>query len=72
MPRSTAAPARTGFGTALAAMPRHLGNPALLSAFAVGFAVLFCLVGVFTYVNYHLAAAPFGLSAADLSWLFCT
>ncbi|WP_167858600.1 MFS transporter [Methylobacterium nonmethylotrophicum] len=72
LPRSRGAPAATGFGTAVAAMPRHLGNPALLSAFAVGFAVLFCLAGVFTYVNYHLAAAPFGLSAGELSWLFGT
>ena len=42
----------------------------LVATFAVGFNVLFSLVGVFTWITFHLAAAPFGLSTAALSSLF--
>ena len=37
---------------------------------AAGFAVLFSLVATFTYVNFHLAAAPYMLSAAQLGMIF--
>jgi MFS family permease len=36
----------------------------------MGFTVLFSLVGVFTYVNFHLAGAPFNLSPAALGSIF--
>lgn len=49
---------------------QHLRTPALLSTFAAGFAVLFSLVGAFTYVNFHLAAAPYGFSPAQLGMVF--
>ena len=49
---------------------KSLSNPALLSTCAVGFSLLFSLVAVFTYVNFHLAAPPFLLSAAQLGWIF--
>jgi predicted MFS family arabinose efflux permease len=49
---------------------RHLRNPQLLATYAVGFNVLFTLVGTFTYVTFYLAAPPFGLSPAQLSALF--
>ena len=42
-----------------------------MAACAVGFCVLFSLVGAFTYVNLHLAAAPFYLTAAGLANVFC-
>ena len=42
----------------------------LVATFAVGFNVLFSLVGVFTWITFHLAAAPFSLSTAALSSLF--
>ncbi len=48
----------------------HLHNKRLMAACAVGFCVLFSLVGTFTYVNLHLAAAPFNLSAAGLANVF--
>ncbi len=51
-------------------MLRNLRSPRLLSTFAVGFNVLFSLVAIFTYVTFHLAAPPFGLSTAQLSLLF--
>ena len=42
----------------------------LVATFAVGFNVLFSLVGVFTWITFHLAAAPFSLGTAALSSLF--
>ncbi len=45
-------------------------NRRLVATFAVGFNVLFSLVGVFTWITFHLSAAPFRLSTAALSSLF--
>lgn len=42
----------------------------LVATFAVGFNVLFSLVGVFTWITFHLAAAPYRLSTTALSSLF--
>ncbi|GAA5533024.1 MFS transporter [Deinococcus aluminii] len=55
---------------ALPTLTGHLRNPALLAACAVGFALLFALVAAFTYVNYHLAAAPYRLTFAALGAVF--
>jgi YNFM family putative membrane transporter len=49
---------------------RHLRNPRLLTTCAVGFNVLFSLVAIFTYITFHLAAAPYLLTPAQLSSLF--
>ncbi len=49
---------------------RHFRNPQLVATFAVGFSVLFSLVAIFTYVTFHLAAPPYLLTPAQLSWLF--
>jgi predicted MFS family arabinose efflux permease len=54
----------------LHAMAQHLRNPRLVASYFVGFNVLFCLVGVFTYVNFYLAGAPFGLSTSALGMVF--
>jgi MFS family permease len=48
----------------------HLQNPRLLAVCGMGFTVLFSLVGVFTYVNFHLAGPPFHLSPAALGSIF--
>jgi MFS family permease len=48
----------------------HLRNPRLLMVCGMGFAVLFSLVGVFTYANFYLARAPFKLTAAGLGSVF--
>ena len=42
----------------------------LVATFAVGFNVLFSLVGVFTWITFHLSAAPYHLSTTALSSLF--
>lgn len=54
-PRDTHPPIRRG--SPLAAWRRHLADPALRSAFLIGFLILFVFVGVFTYVNLHLVKA---------------
>jgi predicted MFS family arabinose efflux permease len=51
-------------------MAAHLRNPELLATFAAGFTILFCLVGVFTYVNFYLADRPFFLGPAALGSVF--
>jgi predicted MFS family arabinose efflux permease len=42
----------------------------LIATFAVGFNVLFSLVGVFTWITFYLSARPFSLSITALSSLF--
>ncbi len=55
---------------ALDALKRHLGNRRLLAVCAMGFCVLFSLVGAFTYVNLYLAQSPFNLTTAGLANVF--
>src|SRR5262245_23186318 len=49
---------------------RLITNPQLIGTNAVGFCVLFMQVAMFSYVTFHLSAAPFFLSTAALGWLF--
>ncbi|MDR3455171.1 MAG: MFS transporter [Rhodoferax sp.] len=51
-------------------MQALLRSRRLIATFAVGFNVLFSLVGVFTWITFHLSAAPFNLSTTALSSLF--
>src|SRR5450755_475116 len=51
-------------------MLAHFRNGQLLATFAVGFGVLFCFICTFTYISFHLAAAPYNLSASWLGALF--
>ncbi len=48
----------------------HLRNPQLLATCAAGFNILFCMVGVFTYVNFYLADKPFSLGPGELGRIF--
>ncbi len=59
-----------GHGFRWNAVEAHLKNGPLLAAFSVGFCVLFSLVGLFTYVTFHLAAAPYSLSPGALGSIF--
>ncbi len=54
----------------LAPLVSHLRNPQLLATYAVGFNILFSLVGAFTYVNFYLADKPFSLGPAALGQIF--
>jgi MFS family permease len=49
---------------------KHLQNPRLLAVCGMGFTILFSLVGVFTYANFHLALPPFNLGPAALGSIF--
>jgi YNFM family putative membrane transporter len=48
----------------------HLRNRPLLATYGIGFTLLFAQVGTFTYVNFYLSDAPFGLSTHQLSFIF--
>jgi predicted MFS family arabinose efflux permease len=49
---------------------RLLAHKRLMATNVVGFCVLFTQVATFTYVTFHLAEPPFGLSTFALGWLF--
>jgi MFS transporter, YNFM family, putative membrane transport protein len=70
LPRSTKFVRQRNLAGALRPMRMHLLNPQLLATYAVGFNVLFCLVGAFTYVNFYLADAPFFLGPTALASIF--
>jgi predicted MFS family arabinose efflux permease len=57
-------------GASLRSFADHLSNRRLLATFAVGFSMLFCIIAVFTYVNFYLAAPPFALGPAALGNVF--
>jgi len=67
-PRMSSAEARSN-GMA-AALVHHLRNPALLSAFAIGFCILFAFIGVFTYVNFVLVRPPIGIGMMALGFVY--
>jgi predicted MFS family arabinose efflux permease len=54
----------------LAAFTTHLANPALRTAFAIGFLILFSFIGVFTYVNFVLVGTPFGIAMMSLGLVY--
>jgi len=70
LPRSTRFVPQREEGATLGSLKAHLRNPQLLATYAVGFNVLFSLVGAFTYVNFYLADEPFLLGTAALSSIF--
>lgn len=55
---------------ALRAATGHFQNRRLVATFVMGFNMLFMLVAIFTYVSFHLAAAPFRLGAAALGFVY--
>ena len=54
----------------LAATVAHWRNPALRSAFAIGFCILFAFIGTFTFVNFVLVRAPLSLGRMDLGLVY--
>jgi predicted MFS family arabinose efflux permease len=60
----------TNVRNSLAEMLHHLRNPQLLAVYGMAFAVLFSLVGAFTYTNFHLARPPYRLNSAQLGSVF--
>jgi len=70
LPRSTKFVRQRNVAVALGFMLGHLRNPELLATYAVGFSILSCIVGAFTYVNFYLADKPFFLGPAALGSIF--
>ena len=54
----------------LVATVGHWRNPALRSAFAIGFCILFAFIGTFTFVNFVLVRPPLSLGRMDLGLVY--
>jgi predicted MFS family arabinose efflux permease len=54
----------------LLAMASHWRSPALRSAFAIGFCILFAFIGTFTFVNFVLVRPPLSLGRMDLGLVY--
>jgi MFS transporter, YNFM family, putative membrane transport protein len=70
LPASRHFVANRHIGVALRTLLAHLRNRRFIAICALGFCVLFSLVGSFTYVNVYLAEPPFSLSSAGLANVF--
>ncbi len=58
------------FRSAMTTLKSHLTNRYVVTACLLGACVLFSLVGCFTFINLHLAAAPYHLSTGALANIF--
>jgi YNFM family putative membrane transporter len=72
LPREKSFVRSEGLGASARQMLRHLRNPQLVATYAIGFGVLFNFIAVFTYVSFHLAAAPYYFSPTLLGAIFVT
>ena len=54
----------------LATLGTHLSNPALRTAFVIGFLILFAFIGTFTYVNFVLVRPPLGLGMMSIGLVY--
>ena len=70
LPASQKFTSHRNMAKALQTLRQHLENRRLMAVCAMGFCVLFSLVGTFTYVNLYLTEAPFNLSASGLANIF--
>jgi YNFM family putative membrane transporter len=48
----------------------HVRDVRLVGAFAIGAALFFGFIGVFTYLPFYVTAKPFDLSTTAVSWLY--
>jgi YNFM family putative membrane transporter len=53
-----------------AAFATHLANPALRTAFSIGFLILFAFIGIFTYVNFVLVGPRFAIAMMSLGLVY--
>lgn len=70
LPASKKFEAKPQVSTALKTLWHHLQNRYVLAACALGFCVLFSLVGCFTYINLYLDQPPYNLSSSQLANIF--
>src|SRR5215471_11425659 len=72
LPREKGFVRSQGLSASARQMLRHLKDPQLLATYGIGFGVLFNFIAVFTYVSFHLAAAPYHFSSTLLGAIFST
>jgi YNFM family putative membrane transporter len=53
-----------------APLRQHVMNPRLRAGFVIGFCILFAFIGTFTYVNFVLVRAPYGVSPMALGLIY--
>jgi predicted MFS family arabinose efflux permease len=70
LPRSTRFVRQSDWQRSLRSLHEHLRNPQLRATYFVGYAVLFCHVGLFTYASFRLAKPPYSLSTSALGSVF--
>jgi predicted MFS family arabinose efflux permease len=70
LPRERRFVRASNVAAAFVQMARHFTNLQLVATFALGFGVLFNFLAAFTYVTFHLAEPPFGLSPGLLGAIF--
>lgn len=70
LPKSRYFVPKPKIGDALLMLWQHAHNRHVLAACALGFCVLFSLVGCFTYINLYLAQPPYSLGSAALANIF--
>lgn len=70
LPASRHFVANNRFASNLATLGQLVRNPFLQTACALGFTVLFAQIGLFTFVNLHLAAAPYNFNSGELANIF--
>jgi predicted MFS family arabinose efflux permease len=56
--------------TQFASWALHLRNPRLVSAFGIGFCILFAFIGTFTYINFVLVRPPFMTGPMELGFIY--
>ncbi len=61
---------RIPVGLAYREMLGHFRDRRLVGGFLIGGSVFFGFIGIFTYLPYYLAAAPFGLSTGSISAIY--
>jgi MFS transporter, YNFM family, putative membrane transport protein len=60
----------TTMGGPLAVLATHLRNPALRTAFGIGFLILFAFIATFTFVNFVLVRGPISLSMMSVGLVY--
>ena len=70
LPKSKHFHANPNIKSSLQMLNNHVHNRYVVTAGLLGACVLFSLVGCFTYINLHLAEAPYNLSSAGLANIF--
>ncbi len=63
-------PMSGSMGSPFAAVAAHLRNPRLLTAFAIGFCILFAFIGTFSYVNFQLVRPPLALGMMQVGLVY--